>query len=264
MKTLLVLVRNPAASKWLLEYAVELSSDLQRDLEEKAAFARESLTSQLNLIMQEIDRPVIAEVTSAIGVETTLIKGLIEYDGAHMVMVPGVDNGDTVFRQSFVEEFTREINCPVWVIPEDTKYRPLDHVIYATDYQEADEITIKKLVHMTHLIAPKITALHVTGNPDFELRIKNAGFQKVLQSRTGYDRLSVKALVDRNGGDIPGLILQFASKEKARLVVVLKENKSFLERIFSSSTSKKIVHAAGIPVLVYHANDSFALTNSAS
>lgn len=282
MKTLLVLVRNPAASEWYIDYAVGLARDLhlkihlfyvenpashmlagprlsgaaleqlQHKLKEKALLARDSLTSQVNEMLQKREEQVVVEVSSTIGNQVSLINQMVEEDKAQMVMLASEGPGTSGFKHPFIDELSRNVNCPVWIIPENTRYRSIDSIIYATDYQEEDITTLKEVIDLTHFVSPEITALHITSNPDFELRIKNAGFQKVVKNKTGYDDLTVKALVERNGGGIPEMIGEFATQVRPKLIVVLKDNKQFFERIFNQSTSNKIIHDTGYPVLVYH------------
>jgi nucleotide-binding universal stress UspA family protein len=282
MKKLLALVKNPAASEWYIKYALGLARDLhlevqllyvenpaghllatpkisaeaveqlQHNLKERAMLARDSLTSQVNEMIQTSEGPVVVEVTSLVGNEIALINQIVKEGKAHMVMLASEGPGISGYKRSFVDEVSRNVNCPVWIIPENTSYLSIESIIYATDYQEEDISTLKKVIDLTHFISPEITALHITSNPDFELRIKNAGFQKIVQNKTGYDALTVKALVEKNGGGIPEMIGEFAAQDKSNLIVVLKDNKQFFERIFNPSTSNKIVHDTGYPVLVYH------------
>ena len=211
----------------------EAVGQLQHNLKEKAMLARDSLTSQVNEMMQKSEGQVVVEVTSIIGNEIALINQMVKEDKAHMVMLASEDQGTSGFNRSFVDEVSRNVNCPVWIIPENTRYRSIDSIIYATDYQEEDIPTLKKVIDLTHFVSPEITALHITSNPDFELRIKNAGFQKVVQNKTGYDDLTVKALVEKNGEGIPEMIGEFAAQDRSNLIVVLKDNKQFFERIFN-------------------------------
>jgi nucleotide-binding universal stress UspA family protein len=282
MKTLLVLVSHPEASGWYIKYAIglarelhlkihlyyvvnpagqligtphltgEVAEQLQHNLKDKAIQARDSLTNQANSIIQKNDGQVVLEVSSIIGNEIAQINQMVKDGKAHMLMLARENEGNSGFKPHFVNEVSRNVNCPVWIIPENSRYQSIDSIIYATDYQEEDISTLKKLINLTHFVSPEITALHITGNPDFELRIKNAGFQKILQSKTGYDDLTVKALVEKNGGGIPEMISEFASQIQSKLIVVLKDNKQFFERVLNPDISNKIVQEAAYPVLVYH------------
>jgi nucleotide-binding universal stress UspA family protein len=284
MKTLLLLIRNPAASEWCINYAIDLAKDLHlkvvlfyvenpsshhstvphlsgaaleqlhHNLKEKALLARDSLAGQVNDLKRKSDEKVQVEVYTAIGNEIALINQMVEEKKAHMVMLASERKGNTGYNRAFVDEVSRNVNCPVWIIPENTRYHSIDSIIYATDYQEEDISTLRKVIDLTHYLSPEITALHITKNPDFQLKIKNAGFQEIVQNKTGYESLSVKSLEEKNGKGIPEMIGDFAAKDKSSLIVVLRDNKEFFDRIFNPSISRKIVHDAGYPVLVYHSN----------
>jgi nucleotide-binding universal stress UspA family protein len=152
------------------------------------------------------------------------------------------------------KEIVRDLGCPVWVIPEDTAYKSYNDVIYATDYHEEDIQTIKKLIEITTPLTPKIEALHITDNVDFENRIKQKGFQDMLKERIGYRNVEAKALVENVGEEMVEMLNQYAVSHGADLMVVLRENRPFLERLFKPSSSDKIIEDAKLPVLVFHEN----------
>lgn len=156
---------------------------------------------------------------------------------------------------SFAKELIRNVRCPVWLIPKDTEYQPFHHIIYATDYHNEDISTLKKLIDLTHLVSPQITALHITENADFDLRTKNAGFQKMLEAKTDYNKILVKTLVENDGDDITGLINKYAASYTSDLIVLLKENQHFLERLFKPSTTEKMIKEAKQPFLIYHTHN---------
>jgi nucleotide-binding universal stress UspA family protein len=58
--------------------------------------------------------------------------------------------------------------------------------------------------------------------------------------------------VEKSGENVGQLINDYACLIDANLIVVLKENRHFLERLVKSSSTKKIVQQARTPVLVYH------------
>jgi nucleotide-binding universal stress UspA family protein len=111
---------------------------------------------------------------------------------------------------------------------------------------------LKKLIGLFPDTFPGITALHITDNIEFEEEVKKSGFVERLRTQTSYPKLKVKAIYQSNHDDLIELITDFASKNTANLIVVLKENESFFERIFKPSHTKKILKNTELPVLVYH------------
>jgi nucleotide-binding universal stress UspA family protein len=59
-------------------------------------------------------------------------------------------------------------------------------------------------------------------------------------------------LNESSNNDTAELLNDYALLIKADLIVVLKENKSFFERIFKSDPAKKIIKKSMLPVLVFH------------
>ena len=285
MKTLLVLIKYTDASESIIEYAVDLARDLktnvhllyvenpistpmgtphltggavvqlQRSLEGKLKAGRKAITDQVKEMMHKISGEVILEVSEAVGDEITLISKMVETGKVQMVMIEGQGMESFTQRDSVAKELIRNVHCPVWLIPKGTEYQPFHHIIYATDYHEEDIPTLKKLIDLTHIVSPQITALHITDNAEFNLRIKNAGFQKMLETKTGYNKISVKALVENDEDDIVGLINKYAASYASDLIVLLKENQHFLERIFNRSITEKMIKEAQKPVLIYHTHN---------
>ena len=73
----------------------------------------------------------------------------------------------------------------------------------------------------------------------------------MLIKETGYNKLIINSLIDKDNGNIGEVINDFALSKKANLIAVLKENRGFLERIFKSSSTKEILNKSQLPVLIY-------------
>jgi len=284
MKTLLILVKEPESSQGLLEYATDLSRDLQTNLyflyvehplnyhlgnpgmsgaavvqtqqllEEKVKAGKQKLSEQVSALIPSVSGELIVEVDAVSGHEGRVIREQIDAGKAHMVLIEESEFSGLWLRDTSAKAIVNDLDCPVWIIPKNAKYRSLDEIIYVSDYHEEDIETVKKLVEMTNPLTPNITSLHITDNPDFELKIKKVGFQKMLEYRAGYSKINVKTLIESDGGKTAELLNSYAKSKGANLMVVLKENRRFLERIFKASSSDRIIEESTLPVLVFHTN----------
>ncbi len=282
MKTLLAVIRDPGSSEGFIRYLIDLARDLgtrvhllyvenpaqyplgtpdttgvavanlQKSLEAKVEDARDTLNRHLELLMPKIAGEVIVEVSSEVGNELVIIDGLVDDGEAEMLALEYRQVSGFWQKDSFVKEMMRNIRCPVWVVPENTQYQGLHRIVYATDYHEEDLRTMKRLIRLTLPFSPEIEALHITDSVDFDEKVKKAGFQKMLETRTGYRQISLTTLMEHNGHNMTELINSYASRTKTDLIVVLKENKNFLERIFRPSHSEKMVEESEKPILVFH------------
>ena len=74
----------------------------------------------------------------------------------------------------------------------------------------------------------------------------------MIKEKTGYANITIRSYIEPDGHEIPDIINEAASEMNADLIVALKENRHFLDRIFKASSTRKIIEHAKLPVLVYH------------
>ena len=283
MRTLLGFIRKPDESNGIISYLIELSKDLntnlhllyvenpanqtlatpdlsgvamanlQQSLLVKTEEGKKTLKNLVGQMMPRISGKLAVEISTKLGNEVSIADEMLASGKVQMIAVENKGSDGFWWQDSLVKTMVKNIECPVWVIPENTDYHSFRRIIYATDYQEEDILTLQKLIDLTHRLSPQILALHITDSADFDVRVKTAGFQKMLENKTAYNNISAKALIEKNGEDLVQIINSYAAMNRADLIVVLKENKNFLERILNPSSTEKIMKAANRPVLVYHA-----------
>jgi nucleotide-binding universal stress UspA family protein len=186
------------------------------------------------------------------GFELHVAKEMIEISEADMLLAPNNNNKSMFSVTPTNYELIRDIGCPIWIIPENFTYRPLKELVYATDYKQEDILTVKKLVELTSPFSPHITALHITNDPGFENSIKKHGFRDLLINNTGYKDIEIKSIVNLHERGVDEILDYYNSTYSPDLIVALKENKGFLDRLFRISTTKRIISKTHIPILVYH------------
>jgi nucleotide-binding universal stress UspA family protein len=225
--------------------------ELQRSLEQNVQEAETLLNSYVKELMNLISGEMIVDVTTEVNSEITILQQMIGEGHGQMLVLESTDKHSSWSENLVTNEIIRRVECPVWIVPRELNYRTPAEIVYATDYKSQDIDTLVRLVGMLGKFSPTITALHITDDAGFESKIKEKGFQKMLQNNTGYKKININALLEA-GQDISKLINDFAIASDAELIVILKENQSFLERIFKASPEKKIIKYARIPVLVFH------------
>ncbi len=283
MKTLLAIVQDPKESKDFLRYvagmAIDLgakvkvhnvvkpanhsigmadattghaSLELKRNQEMLLDESKKILNDYTNAVNKDVSNQVFVESTAEIGTATVVVNDLVDKKLVDMVVLENEkDNG---FWSQTTEnmDIINKAKCPVWIIPKGAVYKPFTEIVYACDYKKEDITILKKLITTFPHYSPNITALHITDSIDFEERVKKAGFVEVLQKQTDYKPLKVRAIYQSKDDDLTEVINEYALKNGTDLLVLLKENKSFFERIYKTSQTKEILKSTNLPVLVYH------------
>jgi nucleotide-binding universal stress UspA family protein len=149
-------------------------------------------------------------------------------------------------------EIIKKINQPVWIIPDAITYKPFSEILYATDYHQEDLPNMKQLFRIMSGFQSRITAVHVTGNVDFHEKAKGEEFISRIKEETGYELVSVKVLPATRGEPIVEELHNFALKMNADLIVLLRENRGFFDRLLHGSRSEKLAKVTQLPVLIFN------------
>ena len=221
-------------------------------LKERVKESDKKLKEITNQISAEVKNGLFLESTAEAGFADLVADEMVQKKLVDMIVLEGEKKHNFWTQSPDNMDIIKKVSCPVWIIPKEATYKPFTEIIYATDYKKEDIVSLKKLIATFPFYAPNITALHITDSVDFDARIKKAGFVEMLQKETNSKSIWVRALYQNKHDDLTELINDYALKSKADLLVLLKENESFFERIFNTSHTTEILKKANIPVLVYH------------
>jgi nucleotide-binding universal stress UspA family protein len=75
-----------------------------------------------------------------------------------------------------------------------------------------------------------------------------SGFQELLRRKIDFVPIQI---LEEQAKNVSKGIKQFSKKYHADLIVLLKEDKNFLQSIFGHSTTKAMLKDIDIPILIY-------------
>ena len=189
---------------------------------------------------------------SDLGDASKILKDKVEKGVYDMVMLQGSSEQELWLQKPVIMDVVRNVLCPVFIIEPDTKYQPFKKIVYATDYKEEDVSTLKRLTRLTKPFSPEILTLHITDDEQFRKKLLKEGFDNMIREKVGYENVTVKVLEVEDDKEEAECFVNQAKSENANLIVVLKENRSFFERLFKSSFTAELVKATKLPILVFH------------
>ena len=158
----------------------------------------------------------------------------------------GLDAVEEIFMGSVTAEVTEKAECPVMTIPRNAKFNGFRKVVYATDFDLDDVIILDFLQRLAGLFRSEIECLHVsTSEKETE--------EKKMQERFIFaplDHIRLNIVKDKS---FEKGIDQFIEKHETDLLVMLKQRRSFFERLFTQSKTKKMALHSTVPLLVLKA-----------
>lgn len=279
MGTLFTVVRNLEKSASFIAYAVRLGRDLMKRVhilyieeayeytigqppaaevyteqkqEGRVKDAGATLNSLVQAVLEELPGDALVDCSTELGPPATLINDKISPDQEDLVVLNGDEPANFMLKNTSNDEVVDEITCPVLIVPGNAAYRPFHRIVYASAFRERDVLAVKYLVRQLSSLNPSIRVVHVEGKPSGE-ELGLMRFDEVLQIETGYPDISVENISEERGKSIVARVKDFSSHFDADLIVILREDRNFFEKIFTRDKAKEFLKASGLPVLVFKA-----------
>jgi len=146
-------------------------------------------------------------------------------------------------------------DCPVLAVPSNYKYKSIQKMLMPTNYSLHDLIALKFLFRFLVTKNSNIHFLHITmkENPSLKDTELMEAFEKTINSLL---KKRNKEFSLHQGNDAERSISSIVQKEKIDLTVMTTiKRKSFIDRFFNSSLTKKMACHTRIPLLAIPVNE---------
>lgn len=135
---------------------------------------------------------------------------------------------------------------PVLIIPPSAVYKEINHIVYASDFNEPEFPAVSRLIFIAEKFDSRVSILHVKSDFDGFFNSANNFFIR-NKHNISYEKWKIIKLPE---GDVLDKINEFTNSEHPDLLVMAKHNRSFFDKIFHRSLSKHMAYHTKIPLLV--------------
>lgn len=141
--------------------------------------------------------------------------------------------------------------CPIVLVPKGVSFHKIKQIVYAVNYESVDEHAIDKLLGINKALEANVHFLHIAEDDDKEAFTKTKAelFEELFED--GVPEFSF-TMEEVPGDDIPETISNYAIEHGIDLVVMATPQRSFWERFFHKSQSRKMALTAKLPLMIYH------------
>lgn len=157
----------------------------------------------------------------------------------------GVTHLREIFLGNVTTKIMSECNATVLAVPEKCRYVPIEKILFITKYHMDDIEPLKKVQALSNVFHSHIDCLnvkppHTVYKDDFVVDFKNV-----------FKNLDI-AFHSELSNDIEGVILSFIEKNNVNMIGIHERHRSFFEKLFEVSLSKKLTFHINIPILSVH------------
>ncbi|HMQ46786.1 MAG TPA: universal stress protein [Saprospiraceae bacterium] len=171
-----------------------------------------------------------------------------EYDLIVMGTTGSSNLLDKVFG-SVSSHVARHAHCPVMLIPANCECHLFREVVFATNYQAADEILLQPILQMLDDERLNIHFAHIEKNRDVDYKVKQMAYEQAISKGkpgTGFFYSEITSESVHHG------IVQYAENVGADLIIMSTGHRSFIENLFHKSITKEVVFHTSVPLMVLH------------
>jgi len=154
---------------------------------------------------------------------------------------------------SVANEVSEETHIPLLVIPEKAVLKGVDevkNVLYATNFDESDYVSIRKLLRIVSPFNIKLYCVHVSDKPESSAmkaqRSSLKDYFKVINPSMQVECSVVE------GKDMAKAFMDVIKEKGINLVALTTIKRSLIFKLFNPSLSKKMLYQSDVPVLLFH------------
>ncbi len=139
---------------------------------------------------------------------------------------------------------------PVLAVPVSAGVKPLREVVYATAFEEADILAVRKLVALAQPFQARIRLVHVTNKKEYAGADQMEWFKEMLGNKVEYGNILFDLRVSE---DVTASLLGYIRETDGDLIVMLeRESANLIQRLWKGDTVKKIKMQLERPLLSFH------------
>ncbi len=178
-----------------------------------------------------------------------------EYRADLIVMgTKGASGLNEVFLGSVAGKIIKDASCPVVIVPEESQKATYERIVYATSLIADDKGVLNYLKGLAADFRAKLECIHI--EKDEETNAKFEKFAQEYRNESAENNLVEFKIVPKNDKDkIENTLLDYIEENPLTLLVMLRRERDFVQRIFGYSVTKKMAHHAESPLLIMKAAD---------
>ena len=234
---------------------LELRADVISNLEENEKETIENFLEEIDTYLKASHVPknkISYKILPGIA-EDTILSLSEEYEPDLVVMgTRGKDKRANSLIGSVTEVVIKKIHFPVLTVPENYTFIGLENVrnlLYLTNFDESDFISIRKLMKFTKPLKLKIFCIHISDREEKWDMVKMNGLKDYFKTAYGQTPVECGYIINKN---LLEEIDQFVREREIKIISLTTRRRNLINQLFKPSLTQKLFYNTSIPLLIFH------------
>jgi nucleotide-binding universal stress UspA family protein len=206
---------------------------------------------EMNTFLESVD----SNSREAVRLKIILKKGHIVNELCRVIeeneitlVVMGTTGGKNILERFFgttTESLIKRSLCPVLAIPEKYNFNPVENMVYASDFEKQEEISMMQLLQVKELFRASLTVLHVKSEaqPD---RVDDEEIKANLKRRFPQENFRFVQIEDK---EVAACLVKYVREQKNTLLAFTILHRPLWQKLFHSSVTSRLLHHLPVPML---------------
>lgn len=247
-------------AKLSLVHTIEEPYDFAPLLEEYMRQVRRKVETLFQDLLDEIQED---EAYKDFEIETRILNGRVafalkeEADALEAdLIVMGTTGASGLSKVLFGSKTTEVIlqsDIPLLAVPQNSRYKGLDHITFLTDYNEGDLNALEKTSELGKLFNSELSVLHIEPVKDLETEAMFRGFRELALDKIKHEPINFELMIQHSF--IAG-IADFLETQQTSMITMVKYEKPFFSNLLSKDHSKELGFYSKVPLLIWIGKES--------
>lgn len=179
---------------------------------------------------------------------------LAEYSKTADLMVLGTTGRGNIGKKFFGSvsiEVSKNSHCPVIFIPKEAEYRGFQQVLYASDFDSLNALSVRQAVSFAKRFDGQVHFVHVGAGGEKGLEIQRKVFEADYGESNPERPFIFSKMVSE---DIASALYEYSFYHHIDLLVFVTHQRNFWDNILHKSITNVALLSSDLPVLVIHAD----------
>lgn len=247
-------------AKLSLVHTIEEPYDFAPLLEEYMRQVRRKVETLFHDLLDEIQED---EAYKDLEIETRILNGRVafalkeEADALEAdLIVMGTTGASGLSKVLFGSKTTEVIlqsDIPILAVPQNSRYKGLDHITFLTDYNEGDLNALEKTSELGKLFNSELSVLHIEPVKDLKTEAMFRGFRELALDKIKHEPMNFELMIQHSF--IAG-IADFLETQQTSMITMVKYEKPFFSNLLSKDHSKELGFYSKVPLLIWIGKES--------
>lgn len=149
-------------------------------------------------------------------------------------------------------EVANKAHCPVILVPRDARWKPIDKIMYASNYDSTTPKMVREITDFGVMINAAVHFVHIDEFTENDEKVTNIIWDELFSTSDPSLAFEIHTIY---GEDRIKELNEYSEKNKINLMAFVSKHRNFWQNLMHNSVTQNIAISTTTPMLVMHFDD---------